>query len=238
MVHCSCVVSRRLQRGLILSGAAMLVAACDPNVLIGAKWNVDGGGLGGQAGSGGVVSPSAGTSVGAAGGGGTETVTAGVPGSNDGGTPSAGAGGAPPQPDEWCATSPWLNTPVQFSGDNGNFIPAGSYLVTYVSGAQIHQVVIGFEVTGHYYGVNMLEAGHHIFSGDSPATGATSLWLDDKGLTIIGPSGTIAQVEEANRGHTWPLQHAGGELSITLLDDDYRDNSGPGSRFCITATTP
>jgi hypothetical protein len=43
----------------------------------------------------------------------------------------------------------------------------------------------------------------------------------------------IAQVERANRGHTWPFEHAGGELEITLYDDDYHDNSGPGSRFCI-----
>jgi hypothetical protein len=206
MVHCTYVVSRRFQRLLILSGAATLVAACDPNVVIGVKWSV--------------------------GDGGTETVVGGAPAAGDGGTPSAG--GAAPA-DEWCATSPWLNTPVQFTGDHGNVIPPGSYLITYVSGAQIHEVAFGYEVTAHYYGKNALEAGHHIFSGSSPETGATSLWLDEKGIVIVGPSGTIAQVEAANRGHTWPLTHAGGELFVTLYDDDYRDNSGPGSRFCIAA---
>lgn len=73
------------------------------------------------------------------------------------------------------------------------------------------------------------------FSGESPETGATSLWLDQEG--IVGFGGTIAEIEATNRGHTWPLEHAGGELYITLYDD-YRDNVGPGSRFCIAAAAP
>ena len=62
------------------------------------------------------------------------------------------------------------------------------------------------------------------------------LWLDENG--IAGSGGTIAEVEDANRGHTWPLEHAGGEVRITLYDDDYHDNVGPGSRFCITPAPP
>jgi len=114
-------------------------------------------------------------------------------------------------------------------------MPAGSYIITYVSGAQIHDVDTGYEVTGHYFGKNMIQAGHHLFTGDSPETGATSLWLDGTGLTS---GGSIADVELANHGHTWPLQHTGGELRITLYDDDYHDNSGPGSRLCIAAAPP
>lgn len=229
----------RLKYVLFLSGAAALAAACDPNVVIGAKWRVDRGddaGPGGQAGSGG----SDGGTV--SGGGGTEpeVALAGASGAADGGAAGAGAGGAPALGDEWCATAPWVNSPVQFTSDTGNddgdVIPAGSYWVTYVSGAQIHDLDIGYGVTRHYYGENGIKAGHHIFSGDSPETGATSLWLDDSGIT--GWGGTIAEVEEANRGHTWPLEHAGGELYITLYDDYYGDNSGPGSRFCIVPATP
>jgi hypothetical protein len=172
------IVSLRLQRFLILSGVATLASACDPNVVIGAKWSVDDG-------------------------------------------------------VEWCATSSWLSTPAPFTGDTGNVIPPGSYLITYVSGAQIHDLDIGYEVTDWYYGENGLEAGHHVFGGDSPTTGATSLWLDENGIVASG--GSIVEVEDANRGHSWPLEHAGGELSITLYDDDYHDNEGPGARFCIAS---
>ena len=46
-------------------------------------------------------------------------------------------------------------------------------------------------------------------------------------------------VEAANSGHTWAYEQAvASEVRITLLDDDYRDNSGPGSRFCITPKPP
>lgn len=162
---------------LQLSGLASLLLACEPNVVIGARWNLD------QA--------------------------------------------------EWCATAPWVNAPVRFTSNDGDVLAEGSYVITYVSGAQIHDPEIGYEVTRHYYIKTTLEAGHHFFSGESPETGATSLWLDQEG--VVGFGGTIAEVEAANRGHTWPLEHAGGELYVTLYDDDYRDNLGPGSRFCISA---
>lgn len=187
-------VSARLPRFLLLSGLACLLAACDPNVVIGAQWSVEQGAAAGQAGAGGTPEPA------------------------------------------WCAIAPWLNNPVRFDSQDGDAIPAGSYRITYLSGAQIHDPEIGYEVTRHYYIKTTLEAGHHFFSGESPETGATSLWLDQEG--IVGFGGTIAEVEAANRGHTWPLEHAGGELYVTLYDDDYRDNSGPGSRFCITAAAP
>jgi len=192
MFHGPTAVSPRLEHLALLSGLACLLAACDPNVVIGARWNVD--------------------------------------------LAAAGAGGASEVEPAWCATAPWVNTPVRFSAEAGDAIPAGSYVITYLSGAQIHDLDIGYEVTRHYYIKTTIEAGHHVFSGESPETGATSLWLDQEG--IVGFGGTIAEVEAANRGHTWPLLHAGGELHITLYDDDYRDNSGPGSRFCITAAEP
>ncbi|HXK18052.1 MAG TPA: hypothetical protein VNG33_09625, partial [Polyangiaceae bacterium] len=179
---------------------------------------------GGNGGSESVVpcSPSV-ANCGAADAGGATTV---------GGGGAGGAGGAPDVPETWCATSPWLNVPAAtFTGPSGSVIPAGSYVLTYVSGAQIHDAAIGYEVTRHYYGMHGLEAGHHLFSGDSPETGATSLWLDQIG--IVGYGGTIAEVEAKNSGHTWPLEHADGELHITLYDDDYHDNAGPGSHFCV-----
>lgn len=173
---------------LLLSCAAICVAACDPNVVIGARWTLEEG--------------------------------------------MAGEAGTPAE--SWCATAPWRgNDPVLFSGEHGSDIAAGNYLVTYVSGAQIHDNRIGYEVTDYYFGDGGLHAGHHIFSGDSPETGATSLWLDEEGIVASG--GTIAEVEAGNRGHSWPLEHAGGELFVTLYDDVFNDNSGPGTRFCIAA---
>jgi len=219
------VVLPNLQRFPML-GALTVLPACDPNVVIGAKWNL--GAAGGQVSVAG--SPSGG--VGASGNGGH---AAGTSGDGEGGTsavaPDTGGAGGAASMDEWCATAPWVNAPEKFIGDNGSVIPAGSYLLVYMSGAQIHDVDIGYEVTRHYTPKNGIEAGHHLFSGESPETGATSVWLDEIG--IVGAGGTIAQVESANRGHTWPFEHAGGELEITLYDDDYHDNSGPGSRFCI-----
>ena len=212
--------------------------ACDPNVVIGAKWVGDDGGLGALAGSAATTSggaATAGATSGGAGGGtsaGTEAVGASA---SDSGAPGAGAAGAPASVEQWCATAPWVNKPVQFTGESGNAIPAGNYVITYESGAQIHDLEIGYEVTGHYFGKNMIEAGHHLYSGDSPETGLTSLWLDDQGLVVLGATASVAEVENANRGHSWPLVHAGGELFITLYDDDYHDNSGPGSRLCIAA---
>lgn len=213
---------QRFRRYLALGSLAAL-AACDPNILIGSKLRP--GGPDEAGGPSGVVT--------GGGGGGGNAVSGG--GSVSGG--ASGAGGAPDVTEAWCATSPWLDVPAAtFSGDSGTVIPAGSYVLTYVSGAQIHDAAIGYEVTRHYYAKGGLEAGHHLFSGDSPETGATSQWLDQIGIVAYG--GTIEEVEAANRGHTWPLQHAGGELHITLYDDDYHDNSGPGSHFCLTAATP
>jgi hypothetical protein len=205
-------------------------------VVIGARKHLIEGGLGGQVASGGTATAGA-FGAGTGGHGGTAAAAgsdavAGAAGDGD----AAGAGGAPPLRVEWCATAPWLNNPVKFTSDEGNIIPAGKYIITYVSGAQIHDVSIGYEVTNHYYVKQTIEAGHHFFSGESPETGATSLWLDQVG--IVGAGGTLAQVEAANRGHTWPLTHAGGELYVTLYDDDYHDNVGPGSRFCISAAPP
>jgi hypothetical protein len=222
-------VFSRLQRILILS-ATTLVVACDPNVVIGARWGVaEEGGLSG-AGSGGVPSGGAGSLSGGAGtgAGGSEMVIAGAG--------EGGAAGAPVALPQWCATAPWVNTPVRFVGDGDSVVPAGNYVITYVSGAQIHDRDIGYEVTRHYYAPGPIEAGHHVFSGESPESASTKLWLDQVGILAYG--GTIAEVEAANRGHTWPLEHAGGELFITLYDDDYHDNLGPGSRFCISATAP
>ena len=222
MIHADVrALSGNLQRFLMLSAFAGF-AACDPNVVIGAKWSLTEGG----ASAGPVGTAGAGASAGGSGG----EALAGM--SGDG-----GAGGAP-SVDEWCATAPWVNEPVKFIGDSGAIIPVGSYLLRYVSGAQIHDVDLGYEVTRHYYPKTGIEAGHHLFSGESPETGATSLWLDEVGLVSTSPGATIAQVERANRGHTWPFEHAGGELQITLYDDDYHDNSGPGSRFCIVPKPP
>jgi hypothetical protein len=238
MILPASVVSPNFHRFLILGGAAALAAACDPNVVIGAKWRVGEAGPDAQVGSESQAGSAGLSGSGGAGGGrgGAEAVVAGAAQAGDGGTTSAGAGGAPSSEPEWCATAPWLDEPTQFTSDDGNIIPQGSYLITYVSGAQIHDLDIGYEVTDYYFGEGGLEAGHHVFSGDSPETGATSLWLDEIGIVRSG--GTIAEVEAANRGHSWPLMHAGGELYVTLYDDDYRDNSGPGTRLCVTAASP
>jgi hypothetical protein len=189
---------------------AALAAACDANVVIGARLSLTEGGSAGQV-------SSAGTESGGGFGG------------------AGNAGGAPSQ-EQWCATSPWDGTSAKFDGDSGSVIPAGTYVIAYLSGAQVHDPDIGYEVTRHYYGSNGLPAGHHVFSGENPETGATSLWLDELG--IVGAGGTIDQVEAANRGHTWPLRHAGGELRVVLYDDDYHDNQGPGTRLCIAAFAP
>jgi hypothetical protein len=170
--------------------------------------------------------------------GGTKAVAgSGTAGGTEAGPPSAGAAGAAGAPavDEWCVTAPWQKPPAQFTGDAGNAIPAGDYVITYVSGGQIHDVDIGYEVTSNYFGMNGLKAGHHIYDGESPESSPTSLWLDETGLVH---GGTLAAVEAANRGHTWKLKHTGGELFIALYDDDYHDNVGPGSRFCLTAALP
>lgn len=243
MISRPVAVTRNFPSFLVLSGALALWA-CQPNVVIGAKLAVEGepageGGSGGVAsgGSAGAVA-SAGSNVGG-GVGGSEPVVAGASGSGDAGAPSAGAGGAPPEVESWCATSEWASkAAVTFVNDDGNVIPAGNYVLTYVSGAQLHDPDLGFEVTGHYY-YGTIEAGHHLFSGDALGeVGATKLWLEDAGTVKLGPTGTVAAVEEANKGYPWPFSHVGGELHITFLDNDYSDNKGPGSRFCVSAAAP
>lgn len=132
---------------------------------------------------------------------------------------------------EWCADAPWQNEPVEFRNEAGGVvIPPGDYQLAYVSGAQIHDPDVGYEVTDNYYGKQGLEAGHHVFSGASPKTSATSVWLTDSDLVF---GGSIRDVEEANRGYGWPLSHEGGELYVTLFDDYYDDNKGPGVRLCL-----
>jgi hypothetical protein len=222
----------------VVLGGVVAVSACDPNVLIGARWNV------GEAGSGGQMSAPGGASGGGGSSAGTAAGTAGQTEGGDmavaGASPLGGDGGAAgeaPQP-RWCVTAPWLNAPVVFKSENAgdDLVPAGDYVLEYQGGAQIHDGKIGYEVTGHYYGKNGILAGHHLFSGASPETGATHLWLDDTGLVS---GGTVANVEVANYHHSWSFKHVNdGELSITLYDDVYEDNQGPGSRFCIAAAKP
>ena len=228
-------MSLNLLRRSILVAVTVLTASCEPNVLIGTKLLRDDDGQGGQVATAGTPSTggsSSGTAGGGADTGGADPTDGGEAGAAVGGMGGAGgAGGATSS--EWCATSSWLNEPRRFESTSGgdNVIPAGSYLVKYVSGAQIHDVNIGYEVTGHYTGMNMLEAGIHIYSGESPEAGATSLWLDATGLVT---GGTIANIEEKNKGHTWPLTHVeSAELWVVLYDDIYGDNEGPGVHYCI-----
>jgi len=221
----------RFQRFLMPGGLAVLAAACDPNVVIGARWSLAEAGSGAQLAAGSANESGSGGAnggVGNAGGSsaGTEAQPAGAAG--DGGM--SGAGGAP-SVETWCATSPWDGKAATFSNESGTTIASGSYVITYVSGAQIHDVDLGYEVTGHYY-ADGLEAGHHVYSGDTIMPGS-SLWLDEVG--IVGTGGTIPEIEALNTGHPWPYEHGGGDLHIVLIDDDYRDNKGPGSRFCVAA---
>lgn len=217
---------------MIPAGVVVLAAACDPNVVIGARWNLAEAGAGAQAATAGTTSDSGsgGANGGFASAGGSATGGEAEPAgaAGDGGMSSAGAGGEPGVAG-WCATSPVDGKSATFANDAGSVIPAGNYAITYVSGAQIHDADIGYEVTGHYY-VEGLEAGHHVYSGDSPKPG-TSIWLDEVG--IGGAGGTIAELEALNYGHVWPYEHAGGALHVVLFDNDYRDNKGPGTRFCV-----
>jgi hypothetical protein len=224
-------VFSRHQLFLIPAGAAAFAAACDPNVVIGARLSLAEAGAGAQVATAGTTSDSGsgGANGGSAGAGGSsagsEATAAGA--SGDGGVSSAGAGGEPGVAG-WCATSPVDGTSATFTSDGGTVIPAGAYSITYISGAQIHDADIGYEVTRHYY-LDGLEAGHHVYGGDSPQPG-TSIWLDEVG--IVGAGSTIAEIEALNYGHVWPYEHAGGELHVVLFDNDYRDNKG-GTRFCV-----
>ena len=99
---------------------------------------------------------------------------------------------------EWCATAPIQNSPALFANERGGVvIPPGRYDVVYDSGAQIHDPDVGYEVTDHYYGKESLRAGHHLFSGESPESSATQLWLTDEGLVF---GGSIQEVEHAKIG--------------------------------------
>ena len=204
-------------------------------MVIGARWSLAEAGAGAQptvagssneGGSGGANVGSGGTGGSS---GGSEGQAAGAAGN---GGASAGAGGEPGVAG-WCATSPVDGTSATFTSDDGSVIPAGNYSITYISGAQIHDADIGYEVTRHYY-LDGLEAGHHVYSGDSPEPG-TSIWLTEVGLG--GAGGTIAEIEALNYGHIWPYEHAGGELRVVLFDNDYRDNKGPGTHFCVLPAT-
>jgi hypothetical protein len=133
----------------------------------------------------------------------------------------------------YCVTAPWTNVRAQFVGPGGaTNTPAGTYTLRYVGGAQIHDAVQdGYEVTAHYP-IDGIEAGHHLFNGDNPSTSTTRVWLDSNG-TFGGVGWSVADVERANAGHTWSIEHAGGPLFITYVDNDYSDNQGPGTRFCV-----
>jgi hypothetical protein len=101
----------------------------------------------------------------------------------------------------------------------------------YEKGAMIHDTSQGYEVTAHYE-CGALQCGHHIFNGATLPSSTTNFWLTTDGL--VGAQGSVHAVEQANAGHDWTFQHAGGPLFITYLDDYYGDNQGPGSVFCIS----
>ncbi len=168
---------------------------------------------------------------------------------------SSGGGVSPGQgistgPNDFCVVAPWTDDPQPFvSSDGSTNIPAGTYSVRYVGGAQSHDAMdqyaggcgeqpgdfpTCFEVTAHYDAFG-IEAGHHIYNGANPysADSTTSFWID--GITV-GNLPTVAAVEQANVGHTWTLAHAGGPLFITYYDNDYGGNVGPGTQFCIDAS--
>lgn len=122
--------------------------------------------------------------------------------------------------------------PVQLtSGSGADDLPPGTYTLTYEKGAMSHEASLGFEVTAHYVSSN-LPCGHHLFNGGDFTSSTTSFWLTTDGLVAGLPS--VAAVEQANAGHRWTFQHAGGPLFITYIDDYYGDNEGPGSVFCVS----
>jgi hypothetical protein len=159
-------------------------------------------------------------------------VEGGSPPSEDASGPSPGDADAGNRSGTYCAVAPWTNSPTAFATTDGRgTIPAGTYTLRYVSGAQIHDASEGYEVTTHYVAANNIEAGHHLFNGASPETSSTSVWLDGTGL--VGSLPTVADVEQQNAGHTWTFQHAGGPLLVTFYDDYYGDNQGPGTLLCL-----
>ncbi|MFI5300354.1 MAG: hypothetical protein ACHREM_19880 [Polyangiales bacterium] len=164
---------------------------------------------------------------------------------SDTGSPSTISTG----PADFCVVAPWLNTPQQFvSASGATTIPAGTFTLRYVGGAQSHDDLdeyaggcgekagvspTCFEVTAHYL-IAGLQAGHHIYDGADPGSSTTSVWLDGTGT--VGNLPDVASVEKANAGHTWPITLAGGPLYITFLDNDYGGNVGPGTQLCIDTT--
>jgi hypothetical protein len=224
----------RARLPLLFAGALALLTSCDPNVVIGAKWHVEAAASGGSAGQAAMATGGGGNGGKPAEGGDSGTAGSSALGGSAGEAGEAGAAGTggAPNPPAWCVLAPWLNTPALFTSEAGNEIPAGHYRVLYMSGAQVHDPKLGYEVTRKYFGTGAIQAGHHIYSGDNPETGTTSLWLTDDGLTNAS---SVAAVEAANKEHSWALEHqVTGELRITLYDDDYHDNTGPGTQLCIT----
>jgi hypothetical protein len=133
--------------------------------------------------------------------------------------------------EQLCVVAPWTDTPLQLtSGTGDDDLPPGAYTLRYVSGAMIHKPSQGYEVTAHYASSG-IECGHHLYNGADPGSSTTSVWLSTDGLVDDLPS--VAAVEQDNAGHTWAVQHTGGPLFITYLDDYYGDNQGPGSQLCI-----
>ena len=94
-------------------------------------------------------------------------------GEGDAGRFDAGDSGA--DLEGFCATAPWLNSPVAFATPQGRTtLPAGMYMLKYMGDTQIHDASEGYEVTAHYMS-GTIEAGHHLFNGASPETSSTSL---------------------------------------------------------------
>jgi hypothetical protein len=167
-------------------------------------------------------------------------------GGDAGTTANGGADAGASAVDEFCVTAPWTDSPAQFVAASGaTILPAGTYTLRYMGGAQSHDdedewaggcgeapgaSPTCYEVTAHY-AIDGLEAGHHIYNGTDPVSSTTSVWLDADGL--VGNLPSVAAVEQANAGHTWPLTTTGGPLFITYYDNDYGGNVGPGSRFCL-----
>jgi hypothetical protein len=130
-----------------------------------------------------------------------------------------------------CVVAPWTDVPAQLTSGTGNDdFPPGAYTLRYGGGGMIHDPSEGYEVTAHYVSSG-IACGHHLYNGADPSTSTTSVWLGTDGL--VGSLPSVAAVEQDNAGHTWSIQHAGGPLFITYLDDYYGDNQGPGTQLCI-----
>ena len=158
--------------------------------------------------------------------------SAGTGDSGSAGSSSGGAGsGLSTGPGDFCVVAPWTNAPAQFTSESGTTnLPAGTYTLRYLGGAQIHDATEGYEVSSHY-DIGGIQAGHHIYNGSDPSSSSTSIWLDPS--NTVGSLPSVAAAEQANAGSTWTIQVTAGPLFITYYDNDYSDNQGPGSQFCI-----